>query len=115
MALTFLSLPLVVGSGPDAKLSAAVGPQMHRVAQVPVAMPADFGPPYLPAFETHRGRPRHTLQALRIRVLLTIAADLAQQAWRQLGPGSGQTPKQIVVGVLGEELLDRSSIFRKRQ
>lgn len=94
VALAFVSLRPVVGSGPGAKLSAAVGPQMHRVAQVPVAMPANLGPPYFPAFETHRSRPGHTLQALRLRVLLPVAADPAQQPRRSLAPAPGRLPNK---------------------
>lgn len=38
MALTIISLRLVIGPGPNTKLSAAIGRQMHCVAQVPFAM-----------------------------------------------------------------------------
>src|SRR5262245_14580022 len=69
VAFAFGSLGLVIRLGPGAELSTAVAPQVNGMAQVPVAVPPDFGPPDLPADKTHRRRPGHALQALGLRIL----------------------------------------------
>src|SRR5204862_5770281 len=96
VTFAFASLGLVIGLGPSTELAAAVGPQMYGVAQVPVAVPADFGPVHLAAFKAYRGRPRHALQALRIRILRAVAADLAHQPRRQFVARPGQAAEEVM-------------------
>src|SRR6266516_1188729 len=110
MALAFVSLRPVIGLGPRAELAAAIAPQMNGVAQVAVAMPADFGFADLAALKTHRSGPRHALQPLGLGILAAIGADLRQQPRRQLVARSGQAAEQIMIGMLREEFFNLGPI-----
>src|SRR5262245_56780712 len=93
MAFAFLPLRLVVSLCPGTKLPTAITPQMHRVAQVTVTMPADFSASGLPADITDGRGSCQALQRLGVGIFRAMGTDLAQQSRRQLIAGSRQTPK----------------------
>jgi hypothetical protein len=113
VALALFPLRQVIRLRPRAHLAAAIAPQMHRVAQVPVAVPPDARLPDLPALKTHRRRPRHALQRLRLGILPAIGADLGEQPRRELVARAGQAAEEVVVGMLREEFFNRRPVRRE--
>ena len=63
----------------------------------------------LPGLVAYRRCAGQALQTVRIKAL-AIRADFAQQARGDLGTRSGQGIKEIVIGLLGKELLDLGAV-----
>ena len=55
VALSALAVILIVGLGPGALVTAAIGPQVQGLAQVAIATAAELDPMDLPALEADRG------------------------------------------------------------
>ena len=74
-----------------------------------IAEPAQIDFVDLSGLVADRSRSSQALQTVRIKAL-AIRADLAQQARGDLGTRSGQRTKEIVIGMLGKELLDLGAV-----
>ncbi len=65
----------------------------------------------LSALVTDRGNARITHERVRIGKNLTLAAQFGQQARSQLGTGSRQRIKQVMIGMLLKSLFDPAAVF----
>src|SRR6516164_535975 len=83
---------------------------MYRVAQWLAAVASQKDLMNLTGLVADRRGPRHALQGVEILKARAIRTDLAQQAGSDFGPRSRQGAKQLVIGVLGKELLDLSAV-----
>lgn len=99
VAFALLAFLLVVDLGPGALLAAAIGPQVHRRPQVPVAGPPELHDVNLARLEADRGGPAVALKSFMVLKSPAVLAALAQQPRSQHGPGAGQRTEQIVVRV----------------
>src|SRR5262245_25950386 len=98
MALSFISVGLVIGRCPGAIMAAEVRPQVQSGPQPMNASPPDLHPFDLPAFEGHRRGARAGLNLADQAPVNSRQFD--QQPRRQLGSSSGQRTEQLMIGML---------------
>src|SRR6516164_4003181 len=83
---------------------------MYRVAQWLGAVASQKDLMNLTGLVADRRGPRYALQGVEILKARAIRTDLARQAGSDFGPRFRQGAKQLVIGVLGKELLDLSAV-----
>jgi hypothetical protein len=110
VGLATLAQGIVISVGPRALRAAFVGEEMHGVAQVEGARTAQAHLVDLAGLVADGSGAGHALETARILVQGAVAADLAQQPRPELGPGAGEGPEEVVIGMAGEELLDAAAV-----
>ena len=90
----------IINRGPCGLGAAFVRKDVHRMAQVFVATAADVDLVDFAGLVVDWRCAGHALEALRVLIERPVAADLAEQARCELGPGSGQR----LAGLVCEEV-----------
>ena len=100
MAHTALALGLIVRLSPNGGFAEAIGPEVNGVAHKFITGPARPGFADLPGLVLHRRGASKALEHIVMTVTLGIGANGGQQARRQDLPGTRQTAKEVMIGVL---------------
>ena len=114
MALVLLAMMLIVKLGPDATGKTLLSKKMHCVAEVFVTSPALMNLPIFPPFTRTLGNRCSSGKALEVLGLaaeaLAVIANFGEQARSDLGSGTRQGTKQIMIGMTSEELFNSLAI-----
>jgi hypothetical protein len=118
MAPAFVAMMAVVDCRPGTTAQRLLTKPMQGVAQVLVTRPPLVAGPArwiavgFAGATGHRGAAGQALQALRLapETIPVVVADFGSEPRRQLGPGARQRPKQVMVGMTPEELLDALAV-----
>lgn len=100
---------LVIERCPWRALPSEMSPEMDGGAQGLMAESAQIDFVDLPGLVAHRGGAGQRLESVSIKAL-AVRADFAKQARGDFGTRSGQRTKEIVIGMLGKELLDLGAV-----
>ena len=122
MTGTFLAMMLIVDLSPDALAQRMFGKEVHGMAQVFVTGPALVARPVVRigsdfAFTGPAGDRRaagQTLQSLgSFLEAPAVVTDFGEEPRSKLRSGSRQRPKQVMVGMTAEKLLDATAVDTK--
>jgi hypothetical protein len=111
VALVLLTVMVIVNVGPGTTRQTVLGEKMDGVPEVFVTSPALKTVAAFSGTFSDRGSSTKALQILSIATkALPIVANLGEQAGSDLGSGTRQGPKQIMIGMRSEKLLDSPAI-----